>query len=58
MQVMLVDPPNSIILPDVVLSVSAVGCVTVKVTDFDDPTESVTVYVYVPASTVNVPVPM
>ena len=40
---MLVDPPNSIILPDVVLSVSAVGCVMVRVTDFDDPTESVTV---------------
>ena len=54
---MFVVPPNSIILPDVALSVSAVDCVMVNVTDFDDPTESVTMYVYVPANTVNVPVP-
>jgi hypothetical protein len=54
---MFVLPPNSIILPDVALRVSAVGCVMVSVTGFDEPTESVTVYVYVPGNTVNVPVP-
>ena len=40
--VMFVLPPNSIILPEVALSVSAVGCVMVNITDFDEPTESVT----------------
>ena len=56
-QVIFVLPPNSIILPEVALSVSGVGWVMVNVTDFDEPTESVTVYVYVPATTVNVPAP-
>ena len=53
-----VVPPFTIIVPDVNDNANAVGSPTVTDSALITPFASVTLYVYVPADTVNVPVPV